>query len=154
MAMTAAIRIRLVCLVPSNPGIKSKPSTALIILMAGVIIPSPIKRDMPTKESRVTNAICLPDFRRGTRSSLSTIIPPSPFLPRLVASHAYLTVTSTTNVQTIRERTPITFSCVGFVRRNITVSVYIGLVPMSPKTRPSDFITPSKGDSFSFSSIG
>jgi hypothetical protein len=36
---------------------------------------------------------------------------------------------------------------VGFVKRKITVKVYIGLVPISPKTRPRDFIKPFTGDS-------
>lgn len=70
------------------------------------------------------------------------IVPPSPFLLRLMASHAYSTVTSITSVQTIRERTPMIFASVGFVRRKITVRVYMGLVPISPKTSPRDFMIP------------
>jgi hypothetical protein len=33
-------------------------------------------------------------------------------------------------------------SSVGFVRRKITVKVYMGLVPISPKTRPKDLTMP------------
>jgi hypothetical protein len=44
------------------------------------------------------------------------------------------------------ESTPITFSRVGFVRRIMTVRVYIGLVPMSPNTKPRDFMVPFDGD--------
>jgi hypothetical protein len=42
----------------------------------------------------------------------------------------------------MRERTPIILSTVGFIKRRITVRVYIGLVPMLPKTRPKDFTMP------------
>jgi hypothetical protein len=77
------------------------------------------------------------------------MVPPSPFFPRLMASHAYSTVTSITSVQTISERIPITLCGVGFVSKKMTVRVYMGLVPMSPNTRPRDFIMPLTGDSFS-----
>jgi len=36
-----------------NPGIKETPSTALMMLKAGVITPSPISREIPMKESMV-----------------------------------------------------------------------------------------------------
>jgi len=45
------------------------------------------------------------------------------FSPRLIASHPYSIETSIVNVQTMRERTPITLSYVGFSKRNITVKV-------------------------------
>ena len=44
---------RAVC---SKPGTSSNPSTALRILMAGVIMPSPISNEMPINDSSVTNA--------------------------------------------------------------------------------------------------
>jgi hypothetical protein len=42
----------------------------------------------------------------------------------------------------MRERTPIVLSTVGFIKRRITVRVYMGLVPMLPKTRPKDLTMP------------
>jgi hypothetical protein len=45
-------------------------------------------------------------------------------------------------VQNMRERIPITFWGVGGIRRKIAVSVYMGLVPISPKTSPMDLTTP------------
>jgi hypothetical protein len=51
------------------------------------------------------------------------------------------------SVQIISERTPMTWSAVGFVSRKMTVRVYMGLVPMSPNTRPRDLIIPLTGDS-------
>ena len=74
------------------------------------------------------------------RISLRTIVPPSPFLLMLVASHAYSTVTWVIIVHTISERIPITFVSVCFIKRKIIVKVYIGLVPISPNTIPRDFI--------------
>ncbi len=88
----------------------------------------------------VTTAMCFFDFRKGTRISLKTIVPPSPFFSRLVASHAYSIVTSVVSVQNISDRTPIMLASVAVVKRNMTVNVYNGLVPMSPKTSPADFI--------------
>jgi len=121
----------------SNPGIRVKPSTALSILIAGVITPSPKSRDIPMKERRETNPTCLLDFNKGISISRRTMVPPSPFWPRLIASHAYSTVTTIIRVQIIRERIPITWAKVGGVNRKITVRVYMGLVPISPKTSPS-----------------
>ena len=73
------------------------------------------RSEMPIKVRKVTNAVFRADLSKGTRISLRTMVPPSPFLPRLMASHAYATVTSITRVQTISERMPITFASVGFV---------------------------------------
>ena len=43
----------------------------------------------------------------------------------------------------------MTCSGVGRVKRNTTDKVYIGLVPISPKTSPSDLTTPDNGKFFS-----
>jgi len=43
-------------------------------------------------ERSETNAMLLPDFSSGKSISLRTIVPPSPFWPRLMASQAYSTV--------------------------------------------------------------
>jgi hypothetical protein len=59
-----------------------------------------------------------------------------------MASHAYCTVTRVNSVQTIKDTTPRMLSFVELRNRNITVTVYMGLVPMSPKTRPSALIIP------------
>jgi hypothetical protein len=75
--------------------------------MAGVITPSPTKSEMPINDRSDTNATCLLDFRRGTRISLSTIVPPSPRFPSLIASQVYWTVTSKISVQKISDKTPI-----------------------------------------------
>ena len=107
MAMPPAITTREVWFIPSSPLIRSMPSTALRILMAGVMTPSPMMSEMPMNESMVTTVACLPDLRSGTRSSRSTMVPPSPRLPRLMASQAYSTVTRMMSVQTMRDRTPI-----------------------------------------------
>jgi hypothetical protein len=48
IAMIAAITIRVLWLIVSNPGIIRIPSTALNILMAGVITPSPKRKEIPT----------------------------------------------------------------------------------------------------------
>ena len=149
MAIIEAIRIIAVFEMPSSPGIKREPSTALSMLMAGVITPSPIRREIPTIEIIRTMPALLLEERRDVSISFKTIVPPSPLLLRLMASHAYCTVTRVKSVQTIKDRTPITLSCVGFRRRNTTVTVYIGLVPMSPKTRPRDLIMPFACDCFS-----
>src|SRR4030042_5956067 len=147
IAMNAAMRIRISCLIFSSAGISNDPSTALRILIDGVITPSPMRSDIPIKEKNVTNDICRPDFNKGTRISFKTIVPPSPLFPRLIASQAYSIFTSMINVQTIRDETPMTLYSVGLIRRKMTVSVYIGLVPISPNTRPRDLIIPLTGDS-------
>ena len=118
------------------------PSTALNILMAGVMTPSPTSREMPTNVKSVTPTAERLVFRKGRRRLLRTIVPPSPFDPRLMANQAYSTETRIVRVHMTRERTPITLSCVGFARRKMTVSVYMGLVPMSPNTRPRERISP------------
>ncbi|OQA13409.1 MAG: hypothetical protein BWY64_03645 [bacterium ADurb.Bin363] len=111
------------------------------MVIAGVITPSPIRRDTPIKVRKVIKAICLVDFSLLTSISFKTIVPPSPFLPRLMASHAYSIETSMVRVQKISDSTPIIFFSVGCMIRKIAVRVYIGLVPMSPNTIPRDFIT-------------
>jgi hypothetical protein len=65
---------------------------------------------------------------------------------RLMASQAYSISTSMINVQTIRDKTPLTLYSVGLIRRKMTVRVYIGLVPISPNTSPMDLIIPLIGD--------
>lgn len=50
---------------------------------------------------------------------LSTIVPPSPFSLRLMASHAYSTLTRIMRAHVTSDRTHITLSGVGLRRRNI-----------------------------------
>lgn len=69
------------------------------MLMAGVITPLPIMSDMLINDIIVMNAAALPDFRSGTRRI---------------------------SVHTIRDKTPMTFSAVGFRMRKIRVSVIWG----------------------------
>jgi len=107
----------------SNPGIRSVPSTALSMLIAGVITPSPTRRDIPMKERNVTKTVFFRDLKKEVSNSFRTMVPPSPFCPRPMASHAYSMVTSIVRVQKMRERTPIMFCSVGFVRRKTTVNV-------------------------------
>jgi hypothetical protein len=64
-----------------------------------------------------------------------------------MASQAYSIFTSMINVQTIRDKTPMTLYSVGLISRKMTVSVYMGLVPISPNTSPRDLIIPLTGDS-------
>ena len=123
IAITAAISIRRIWAVLSKPGIKRIPSTAERILIAGVITPSPIKSEMPMMVRRETNATWFPDFKRGSRISFNTMVPPSPFLPRCMARNVYCTVTRMVSVQNIRERIPITFWGVGGIKRKMAVNV-------------------------------
>ena len=74
-------------------------------------------------DNRETNAIWLLDFNIGSRISLSTIVPPSPFLPRCMARKVYWTVTRSVSVQKIRDRMPIIFWGVGGIRRKMAVNV-------------------------------
>ncbi len=104
--MIAAIRIRTFCEVCSSPGISSIPSTADSIEIAGVMTPSPINRQMPIYERKVTNARVRPGLIILTRISRSTMVPPSPLRPRLMASQAYSTMTRIISVHTIRETMP------------------------------------------------
>ena len=122
-AMTAAMVMRTIWVVFSNPGMRRIPSTAERMLIAGVMTPSPIKREIPTIASRDTKATWFPDFSRGRRISLSTIVPPSPFLPRCIARYVYSIVTRMVSVQMIRERMPMILSGVGGMRRKIAVRV-------------------------------
>ena len=78
---------------------------------------------MPIKDRKVINATLRPDLSMGTSNSLSTMVPPSPFLARLMASQAYSTVTRMTSVQTISDNTPKMWASIGFVKRNTTVRV-------------------------------
>ena len=98
------------------------PSTAESMLMAGVMTPSPMKRAIPTMASRETKAIWVRDFSIGSRISRSTIVPPSPFVPRCMARYVYWTVTSMVRVQRISESIPRTFSGVGGMMKKIAVS--------------------------------
>ena len=54
---------------PSSPGIKREPSTALSMLMAGVITPSPIRREIPTIEIIRTMPALLLEERRDVSIS-------------------------------------------------------------------------------------
>ena len=123
IAITLAMRIRGVCFVPSRPGIRRMPSTALRMLIAGVMTPSPTRRDMPIKVSMLINTAPLPFLRSLVSTPHNTIVPPSPFSLRLMASHAYSTVTRMMSVHIMRERTPMTLSVVGLRKRKITVRV-------------------------------
>ena len=62
-------------------------------------------------------------LQRRVRISLSTMVPPSPLRPRLMASQAYSTETRMVRVQTTSERIPSTLSGVGLVRAKMTVRV-------------------------------
>jgi len=123
MAMIAAIRTRTPWEMFSIPGISTIPSTADMILMAGVITPSPKSSDTPRNERNPAKASRRPDFNSLIRISLRTISPPCPFFPRLMANQAYSPVTRMVMVQKTRERMPNTFSWVGLVRAKITVRV-------------------------------
>ncbi|OPY35193.1 MAG: hypothetical protein A4E34_00870 [Methanoregula sp. PtaU1.Bin006] len=85
MAISPANIIRNVWGVCSNPGIKRIPSTAERMLMAGVMTPSPMKREIPTIARKEIRATWLPDLRRGSSVSLRTMVPPSPFFPMCMA---------------------------------------------------------------------
>ncbi len=115
--------INVICFVSLKPGMSWMPSTALRILIAGVMTPSPTNSEIPIKVRMVINTAGLLFFRYGKSIFLSTIVPPSPFSPRLMASQPYSTETRIISVQTISESTPITFSYVGFKRIKITVRV-------------------------------
>ena len=82
--------------------------------------------------------------RRDVSISFKPLESPSPFLLGLMASHAYCTGSRVKSVQTIKDRTPITLSCVGFRRRNTTVTVYNrACADILRKTRPErDLIIP------------
>ena len=71
----------------------------------------------------MTKATCRPLLSSGVRISLSTIVPPSPRLPRLIASQAYSTLTSRVSVQTMSESTPRMCASVGTVSATTTVRV-------------------------------
>jgi len=88
----------------------SRPSTAERIEIAGVITPSPIRRETPIKPRNVTNAILRPDLILLVRISFNTIVPPSPLELRLIARIAYSNVTRMIRVQNIRESIPIILS--------------------------------------------
>ena len=89
IAINAAIITRILWLIPAFPGISLRPSTAERILIAGVITASPIRSDTPIIARREKKATALPDCNNGSRISFNTIVPPSPFRPDCIASHAY-----------------------------------------------------------------
>ena len=94
----------------AKPGMSTAPSTALNMLIAGVITPSPMRSEMPMKDKSETKRTLLLDFSAETRISRKTIVPPSPLLLRFMAIHEYWTVTRATRVQMISDSTPITLS--------------------------------------------
>ena len=124
----------------SKAGIKCNPSTALRILTAGVRTPSPKSSEIPINVRNVTSDICFLLFSIGTSSSFKTIVPPSPFLPRLIASQAYSTKTKIIKVQTTKDAIPMILSRSAGTSQKIAGKAYKGLVPMSPNTTPKDFI--------------
>src|ERR1700739_4345069 len=72
-------------------------------------------------------------------SDIRARMPPSPSLSILIATTTYFTDVMIISVHTISDSTPSTTSGVGvpFVMLSTVLSVYSGLVPMSPKTIPS-----------------
>ena len=81
MAMRPARIMSVVWEVCSKPGMRRIPSTAERILMAGVITPSPINREMPIIASSETNATWLPDLEEGQQGLLEHDRASFTFLP-------------------------------------------------------------------------
>ena len=71
-AITAAMVMRTIWAAFLKPVYEEDPPTADRMLIAGVMTPSPIKREIPIIASRETKVARFPDFSRGTRTSLST----------------------------------------------------------------------------------
>ncbi len=122
IAMIPATSMSMVWGVSSRPGMRVAPSTAERMLIAGVITPSPMKSAIPMIASRDTSAILRPDFSIGSRISLSTIVPPSPFFPSCMARYVYWTVTSVVIVQMISESIPRILSGDGGMIRKMAAS--------------------------------
>src|SRR6266478_1088460 len=72
-------------------------------------------------------------------SDIRARMPPSPSLSILMATTTYFTDVMMISVHTISDSTPSTTSGVGvpLVMLSTVLSVYSGLVPISPKTIPS-----------------
>ena len=70
--------------VSSSPGTRVRPSTAERMEMAGVMTPSPMSSDTPTKASTEATPSFLDDLSSGRKMESSTMVPPSPPLLRLM----------------------------------------------------------------------
>ena len=120
----------------------SKPSTALSTEIAGVIMLSPKNRAAPSAPAIVTGqrkADVL--LRLWETKAVSAKMPPSPWLSARMMMNTYLSVTTKTSDQLIKDRIPYTAATISAglfapEASTDTLSAYKGDVPMSPNTTP------------------
>ena len=112
-----------------------RPSMAVVTVTAGVRMPSASSAAPPIIAGMMSH---LPQrFTRLYRAKM----PPSLWLSAFMATRTYLTVVMSVIVQMMSDSAPMTTSWLIVVRPPLplmmALSVYIGLVPMSPYTTPS-----------------
>ena len=115
-------------------GMVRRPSMAVVTVTAGVKIPSASSAAPPIIAGIISH------FPKRFTSEYSAKIPPSLWLSALIATNTYFTVVIRVSVQIISERAPNTTSSFIVISPPLPVimalSVYMGLVPMSPYTIP------------------